>query len=117
MTFADTPEPPYWAVVFTSVRTPADDAGYVAAAARMCELAARQPGYLGIESAREAGGLGITVSYWASEAAAAAWREVAEHRAVQQLGRERWYAGYRLRICRVERERAFGGAGTGTDTR
>jgi heme-degrading monooxygenase HmoA len=100
---ARTPEPPYFAVIFTSVRTAADDAGYAAAATAMDELSRRQPGFLGIESARGADGLGITVSYWASEGAMRKWKVTAEHLGVQRLGRERWYAGYTTRIARVER--------------
>jgi heme-degrading monooxygenase HmoA len=105
--FADTPEPPYTAVIFTSRRTGADDQGYDAAADRMEELAAEQPGYLGIESARDAQGFGITVSYWADETAAAAWRSVAEHREVQRLGRHSWYEHYAIRIATVGRARSY----------
>lgn len=98
---ARTPEPPYTAVIFTSLRT-AGDRGYVAMAARMEELAAAQPGYLGIESARD--GLGITVSYWRSEADAAAWKQVAEHLAAQRRGQREWYADYRVRVATVTRD-------------
>ena len=104
--FAHTPEPPYYAVVFTSQRTPGD-AGYDAMAARMAELAARQPGYLGAESVRNADGEGITVSYWRDEASIAAWKQQAEHLQAQRLGRSQWYGRYELRIARVER--AYGG--------
>lgn len=96
----ETPEPPYVAVIFTSRRT-AGDHGYAAMAERMDELAAEQPGYLGIESARD--GLGITVSYWTDEAAAQAWKQVAEHRAAQELGKRRWYEAYTVRIATVTR--------------
>ena len=100
---ARTPEPPYWAVIFTSRRAPADDDGYARRAEAMRELAARQPGYLGVENARGADGLGITVSYWASEEAMRAWKHVAAHAAAQRSGRERWYADYTARVARVER--------------
>ena len=100
---ASTPPPPYWAVVFTSVRSGADDAGYARAAERMVALAQRQRGYLGYESARESGGLGLTVSYWDSLESIARWRADVEHAEAQRLGRERWYASYALRVCRVER--------------
>lgn len=102
--FANTPEPPYYAVVFTS--TAADDtSGYGAAAARMIELAAQQPGFLGVETAtdRSDGGAGITVSYWESEESIAAWKAVDEHAAARDEGRARWYDGYELRVARVER--------------
>lgn len=72
---------------------------------RMDELAAQQPGYLGIESARE--GVGITVSYWATAEHARAWKAVAEHRGAQRLGREQWYSAYRVRVATVEREYGF----------
>ena len=98
---AETPEPPYVAVVFTSLRTDGDN-GYAAMSARMDALAAEQPGYLGIEAARD--GLGITVSYWADEASAQAWKQVAEHVVAQQRGRETWYADYRVRVALVHRD-------------
>lgn len=104
MALASLPEPPYVAVVFTSVRTGADAEGYARAAAAMDELAATQPGYLAHEGARDpATGLGVTVSYWRTEADARAWKGVAEHVATQRLGRERWYADYRVAVARVER--------------
>jgi heme-degrading monooxygenase HmoA len=98
---ASTPEPPYVAAIFTSVRTPGDS-GYAAMAESMAELAAAQPGYLGMESARE--GVGITVSYWRDEAAARGWKQVADHRVAQRLGRDVWYSDYRVRIAHVVRE-------------
>lgn len=107
MPLARTPEPPYWAVIFTSLRTPVDDAGYAQTADEMEALAAQVPGYLGIESARGAEGLGITVSYWASEEAIAAWRRQGDHLAAQRAGRERWYRAYELRVARVERAYGF----------
>lgn len=97
---AATPEPPYYAVIFTSLRAEGD-LGYAETARRMVELAREQPGFLGIESVRD--GLGITVSYWESLEAIRAWKEHAEHRAAQKHGRD-WYASFRVRVCRVERE-------------
>jgi heme-degrading monooxygenase HmoA len=98
---ARTPEPPYVAVIFTSVPS-GDDRGYAVMAARMAELAAAQPGYLGVESARAE--VGITVSYWVDEASARDWKAVAEHLVAQQRGREAWYADYRVRVATVSRE-------------
>lgn len=107
--FARLPAPPYFAVIFSSRRGDADPAGYDAAAARMLALAAEQPGYLGAESARGLDGFGITVSYWTSEAAIAAWRAHAGHADARRQGRERWYDHFELRVARVER--AYGGRG------
>jgi len=101
--FARTPEPPYFAVIFTSVRADGDD-GYAAAAQRMLELAAAQPGFLGFESARQE--IGISVSYWASLEAIAAWKANLEHRAAQGRAQD-WYRAFRVRVCRVEREYGF----------
>ena len=102
---ATTPEPPYYVVIFTSVRTEVD-AGYANAAQRMLELAAQQPGFLGVESARS-DGLGITLSYWQSEEAIRAWRENAEHSAVREQGRADWYAAFTTRVAKVERAYTF----------
>ncbi|HEX9010902.1 MAG TPA: antibiotic biosynthesis monooxygenase, partial [Holophagaceae bacterium] len=99
---AATPEPPYYAVIFTSQRTDGDQ-GYAAMAERMVELARQQPGFLGVESARDPEGFGLTVSYWRDEASIAAWKAHAEHAVAQRLGRERWYGAFALRVCRVER--------------
>ena len=106
---AGTPEPPYFAVIFSSLRTEGDH-GYEAMAERMLELAARQPGFLGVESVRDATGFGLTVSYWRDEVAIAAWKAEGEHAEAQRLGREQWYAAFRLRVCRVEREYGVGPA-------
>jgi len=101
---ASTPKPPYYAVIFTSLRTDVDD-GYEQMAEKMVELAKQQPGYLGHESARE--GVGITVSYWSSPEAIANWKANSEHLIAQESGRDRWYAAYKIRICRVERDYSF----------
>lgn len=102
---ASTPDPPYVAVIFTSVRTDDDDAGYAEMADRMESLAAAQPGYLGIEAARDpVSRTGVTVSYWVTEADGRAWKAVAEHLGAQALGRERWYREYRVRVASVGRE-------------
>jgi heme-degrading monooxygenase HmoA len=99
---ANTPQPPYYAVIFSNQRT-AGDNGYAAMADRMVELAALQPGFLGVESVRDAEGFGITVSYWVDEAAIQAWKADVEHRAAQARGRSTWYEDFELRVCRVER--------------
>jgi len=102
---AHPPAPPYYAVIFSSLRT-AGDHGYGEAATRMLELAREQPGFLGVESARE-DGLGITVSYWRNEADILAWKQQAEHRAVREQGRSTWYSAFHTRVCKVERAYAF----------
>ena len=101
---ANTPTPPYYAVIFTTLRTD-QDAGYDDTAQRMEELAAGQPGFLGLESARE--DCGITVSYWQSLEAIAAWKQQGEHLRAQQRGREAWYSAYKTRIAYVERDYEF----------
>src|SRR5689334_10777378 len=105
---AETPKAPYYAVIFSSVRAAADGDGYGDMAERMLELAREQPGFLGVESVRDAEGRGITVSYWESLEAVRRWGTHAEHRLAQAAGRERFYAAYRLRVCRVEAERGKG---------
>ena len=98
---AKTPEPPYYAVIFSSHRT-SDPDGYAETARRMFELAAEQPGFLGIESVRE--DLGITVSYWSDLESIRRWSEHAEHREAQKTGKEKWYSAYKTRIALVERD-------------
>ncbi|BCK87064.1 putative protein YqjZ [Sideroxyarcus emersonii] len=97
---AATPQPPYYAVIFTSVRTDGDN-GYGEMAKHMVELAVEQPGFLGVESARQE--IGITVSYWSSLEAIKTWQEHLDHRQAQRRAGD-WYARFRVRICRVERE-------------
>jgi heme-degrading monooxygenase HmoA len=101
---ARTPQPPYYAVIFSSLRTEGDN-GYGAMAERMEELAKEQPGFLGIESARE--GLGITVGYFRSLEDIAAWKRQVEHAEAQRRGRADWYSAYCVRIAKVEREYGF----------
>jgi heme-degrading monooxygenase HmoA len=91
------------AVIFVAQRTADDDAGYAAAAAAMDSLAAQQRGYLGIDSVRGTDGLGITVSYWASDADAKAWRDHPEHAAIRDAGRDRWYSHYNLHVGEITR--------------
>ena len=100
--FAKTPEPPYYAVIFSSQRTEGDN-GYSQMAERIVELAAEQPGFLGVESVRGPDGFGITVSYWASAEAIAAWKVNVEHFAAQEMGKQKWYELYELRVAKVER--------------
>ena len=91
-----------WAVIFRS-RMSGEVDGYAAAAQRMADLAATQPGYLGMETCRSQDGFGITISYWASRQAITNWRKHPEHRAVRAEGRRRWYADYSVTLARVER--------------
>lgn len=103
---AKTPPPPYHAVIFTSLQS-GDTTGYSEMADRMTELAPKQPGFLGVESARGTDGLGITVSYWKDLGSIAAWKQNAEHLVAQKLGKERWYKEFSLRVCKVEKASEF----------
>jgi heme-degrading monooxygenase HmoA len=99
---ATTPEPPYYAVIFTNQRTEGDR-GYGAMAGRMVELASQQPGFLGVDSVRAPDGRGITVAYWRDEESIRAWKQHAEHRQAQRAGQQTWYADYQVRVAKVER--------------
>jgi heme-degrading monooxygenase HmoA len=98
---ANTPKPPYYAVIFSSLRSDNTD-GYDEAVTRMVELASRQPGFLGVESVREE--LGITISYWSDLESIKNWKANAEHLEVQRMGRKTWYSNYKTRIALVERD-------------
>lgn len=98
---ATTPKPPYYAVIFTSLRTEGDH-GYADMADKMAQLASEQPGFIGIESAREE--VGITVSYWRDLESIKQWKANAEHLVAQKLGREQWYSSFKTRIAKVERD-------------
>ena len=98
---ANTPKPPYYAVIFTSHRTEGDN-GYGQMASRMIELASEQPGFLGVESARD--DIGITVSYWSDIESIKQWKENAEHQEAQKMGHEKWYSTFKVRISKVERD-------------
>ncbi|MGW7532068.1 antibiotic biosynthesis monooxygenase family protein [Amycolatopsis sp. NPDC054798] len=100
------PEPPYYAVIFTSRRTDGDR-GYAERAAYMSELAAKQPGCLGQNSVRDESGLGITVSYWKDEDSIAAWRTNLEHTETRRQGRAEWYTEFDVQVSRVERAYRF----------
>ncbi|RSS81340.1 antibiotic biosynthesis monooxygenase [Streptomyces sp. WAC06614] len=99
-------EPPYVMSVFTSVRTEGDT-GYPETLARMIELVSDVPGFLGYESARTPGGLGITVAYFRDHEAMARWRQDLEHQAAMKQGRADWYESYTLHVATVERSHGF----------
>lgn len=101
---ANTPIAPYYAAIFTSLRTEGDD-GYGAMSEEMAELAKQQPGYLGIEAARNE--VGITVSYWCSLDDIKNWKANTRHLVAQKTGRDKWYEHYKVRICKVERDYEF----------
>lgn len=100
--FATTPQPSYYAVIFTSTLG-GDDDGYAAMGQALVELAEQQSGYLGIETTRGTDGLGITVSYWKDEDSILAWKNQTQHMLAQKHGIERWYDHYELRVAKVER--------------
>lgn len=102
--FAETPSPPYYAVIFTSLRT-AGDHGYGSMAKHILELASEQDGFLGVESAREE--IGITVSYWRDLDSIRKWKENSEHLVAQEKGRSLWYKAYKVRIVLIERDYSF----------
>ena len=101
---AKTPTPPYYAVIFSNLRTEVED-GYEKMADEMVRLAEQQPGYLGHESVRN--GLGITISYWGNLEAIKKWKANTDHLVAQKFGREKWYAAYKTRIAKVERDYSF----------
>lgn len=101
--FAKNLTPPYYAVIFTSQRSKTDDEGYGKTADRMVELAATMPGFLGVESARDGTGLGITVSYWKDEQSIADWKANAEHANARATGNKVWYDHYQLRVAKIDR--------------
>lgn len=109
-TRAALPEPPYYVVMFISQRTEGDN-GYAAMAERMVERARQQPGFLGADSVRDAQGLGITLSYWRSEADILAWKQDAPHREAQAKGRAQWYSRFEVRVARVARSYGFAAEG------
>ncbi len=100
----DTLKPPYYAVIFTT-QLSENIEGYYEMAEKMDELAKKQDGYLGIESARS--DVGITVSYWKNLEAITNWKNNIEHTKARDIGRDKWYKKYQLRICKVEREYGF----------
>lgn len=106
MSFAKLPAPPYYVVTFASRRTQGNN-GYGDMAQKMADMAAQQPGYLGVESARSADGFGITNSFWRDEDSIRAWKRDIDHLAAQKQGRESWYEHYEVRIGRIERAYSF----------
>jgi len=97
-------KPPYYAVIFTSVRTEIEE-GYSEMADLMITLAKQQEGFIGVESARSE--IGITVSYWKDIDSIRNWKQNIDHLEAQQQGREQWYQSYTTKICLVEREYSF----------
>ncbi|HTK26934.1 MAG TPA: antibiotic biosynthesis monooxygenase [Pyrinomonadaceae bacterium] len=102
--FAETPSPPYYAVIFTTVQSDARD-GYDEMSERMLDLAQKEKGFLGIESAR--GEIGLSVTYWASLEDIARWKNHAEHKIAQAQGFEMWYKAFATRVAKVEVDSFF----------
>ncbi len=100
--FAETPEPPYYAVIFTS-KLKATDSGYASMLEAMLKIAVEQPGFISREAVRGPDGFGIHVIYYKDEAAILAWRQHERHAAAQKIGKERWYEHYEMRVAKVER--------------
>lgn len=102
---AKTPKPPYYAVIFTSIRTDESEKEYIVMAEIMLNLAKQQSGFLGVESARNT--VGVTVSYWKDLESIKTWKQQTDHKLAQQIGRTDWYKQYKTRICKVERDYEF----------
>lgn len=105
--YRDHPEPPYYAVIFYSEIDQSETEGYQRMSERMIRLAARQPGFLGLDDPARRDGVGLNVSYWSDEASIEAWRENAEHLVAREAGKRKWYRWFHLRVARVERSYAF----------
>lgn len=101
---AQTPKPPYYAVIFTSHKTSGDN-GYNEVATKLVTLASQQPGFLGVESVRE--NVGITISYWKDLQSIKKWKQNAEHLEAQENGKRVWYSAFKTRICKVESDYEF----------
>ncbi|WP_322903299.1 antibiotic biosynthesis monooxygenase [Paenibacillus campi] len=97
---------PYYAVIFTSKRTAADQ-GYGKMADTMVEMAEQQPGFLGVESYRNADGAGVTISYWRDLEHIRNWKDNPVHQLAQQQGKQQWYEHYTVKICKVEHTYSF----------
>ncbi|MDH5654681.1 MAG: antibiotic biosynthesis monooxygenase [Spirochaetia bacterium] len=102
--FAETPEPPFYAVIFTSLLSSSQE-GYESMSKKLTELVTAQPGFLGLETSRSE--IGITISYWSDLESISRWKENLEHLKAQKLGKVKWYSGFKVRICRVEKEYSF----------
>ena len=104
MSIAPTPEPPYYAVIFTSQHTNVNWEEYETTSAKMVELAQEMPGFLGVESVRNEDGFGITSVYWKDNESIDSWRNHREHKKAKKRGRAFWYEKYFLRIAKVEKD-------------
>lgn len=105
MSIAATPKPPYYAAIFSSVRTEGDEEAHGAMGEEMAVLATTQPGFLGFEfGADTPERFGLFISYWKKDSDIRRWKELGAHAEAQRLGKERWYSAYRIRIAKVERD-------------
>ena len=101
---AKTPHPPYYAVIFSSIRTDRDN-GYSEMSEKMVDLASKQDGFISMDTARS--GIGITVSYWRDLDSIKKWRENSEHSVARIKGRSDWYKSFIVRIAKVEKDYGF----------
>lgn len=103
---AKTPVPPYYAVIFTSIRTPGDN-GYGKIADEIVNIVSKQKGFLGAESVRDSNGFGMTISYWDSLESINDWKSNLQHKKAKEMGMKQWYSQYKIRICKVENDNLF----------
>jgi heme-degrading monooxygenase HmoA len=97
------------AVIFEVVPREGQRDAYLAAAASLRDALADIDGFLSIErfeSLSQPGKL-LSLSFWRDEEAVKQWRNLEQHRQVQQAGRERIFDDYRLRVAAVIRDYAM----------
>ncbi len=100
----NTPQPPYYAVIFVSIQT-SDIEGYAEMSKKLSESAKKHEGFYGEESVRD--GMGISISYWKDLESIKKWKEDLDHRFAIKMGKEKWYKSYKVRIAKVERDYGF----------
>lgn len=103
--FANTPKPPYYAVIFSALTKEGELKGYAETSALMRELAEKIDGFLGIESVGDKEE--ITVSYWRDLEAIQEWKHNTDHQIAKAKGRKDWYEAYISRIAKVEKEYGY----------
>jgi heme-degrading monooxygenase HmoA len=94
------------AVIFEVIPHPGHREAYLDAAAKLRPLLEQMDGFVSIErfeSLTEPGKV-LSLSFWRDEEAVAQWRRLEAHRKTQELGRNAYFADYRLRVASVLRD-------------
>ena len=95
-----------YAVIFEVYPSESGKSKYLDIASELRKFLLDRPGFISIErfqSFSEEGKI-LSLSFWEDEESIEAWRNLLEHRNAQQLGKDKLFNSYRIRVAEVVRD-------------